>query len=202
LPILCDALAKKFSYFKYVISLYGYPPFFERPNNFASLVQIILEQQVSLASARATYNKLKQTVNVVTPIAILNTPIETIKACGVTKQKTSYLINLANAIQNKDLVLKDLPQCSNQTIIAKLTNIKGIGSWTAQVYLIMILHRQNIFSLGDIALVNSCKQLLQLPKQTTKAEIEAITKQWQPYKTIAAFLLWWFYINERKITWQ
>lgn len=202
LPILCDKLAKEFPYFKEVIQLYGYPPFFGRPNNFASLVQIILEQQVSLASARATYKKLKQTLKQVTPKSILQTPIETLKSCGITKQKTSYIINTANAINSKDLVLKNLEKCNNDEVIAKLITIKGIGFWTAEVYLIMILHRQNIFALGDIALINSCKQLLQLPKQTTTAEIEAITIQWQPYKTIAAFLLWWYYINERNIIWQ
>lgn len=202
LPTLCNQIAKQFPYFKQVIKQYGYPPFFERPNNFASLVQIILEQQVSLASARATYKKLKQTIKTVTPTSILKTEIEVLKSCGVTKQKTSYIVNLAHAINNKELVLTDLPNYSNQDVIVLLTKIKGIGMWTAQVYLIMILHRQNIFALGDIALLNSCKQLLQLPKKTTIEEIEKITQEWQPYKTIAAFLLWWFYINERELKWK
>lgn len=102
LPILCNTLGNQFPYFSQVINQYGYPPFFGRPNNFASLVQIILEQQVSLVSARATYKKLKQTLKIVTPTSILQAPIEIIKSCGVTKQKTSYIINTANAIVNKN----------------------------------------------------------------------------------------------------
>lgn len=202
LPKLCHKLAKQFPYFKQVLQLYGYPPFFSRPNSFASLVQLILEQQVSLASARATYKKLKETIKTITPSTILKTPIETIKACGVTKQKASYIVNVANAIYKKELVLKQLESQTNEQVVASLTAIKGIGNWTAQVYLIMILHRQNVFAMGDIALINSCKHLLQLPKQTTKDEIEEMTKTWEPLKTIAAFMLWWFYINERKIVWK
>ena len=88
---------------------------------------------------------------------------------------------------------------SEDEIRAKLIAIKGIGHWTIDVYLMMVLHRSDLFPLGDIALVNSMKDVKALPKATSKEELEAIAAKWKPYRTIAAFLLWHAYINKRKL---
>lgn len=197
----CQLLANNFPFFQKVIDTYGYPPLFGRSISFETLVQIILEQQVSLASARAAYLKLVEKVKVVTPEIILQQTNEDLRACYFTRQKTTYVKHLAQTILSGDLNLKKLITCSDDEARIILKQVKGIGDWTADVFLMMALHRNDCFPLGDVALITSTKDLLQLPATTTKAEIEEIANQWKPYRTLAAFMLWWFYINKRNIKW-
>lgn len=197
----CQLLANDFNYFQKVIENYGYPPLFGRSISFETLVQIILEQQVSLASARAAYLKLVEKVNVVTPEIILQQTNEDLRACYFTRQKTTYVKHLAQTILSGDLNLKKLINCSDDEARIILKQVKGIGDWTADVFLMMALHRSDCFPLGDVALITSVKELLQLPSHTTKTEIEEIANNWKPYRTLAAFMLWWFYINKRNIKW-
>lgn len=197
----CQLLANNFPCFQKVIDTYGYPPLFGRSISFGTLVQIILEQQVSLASARAAYLKLVEKVKVVTPEIILQQTNEDLRACYFTRQKTTYVKHLAKEIVDGHLNLKQLSRLSNEEAKNKLKQVKGIGDWTADVFLMMALHRNDCFPLGDVALITSTKDLLQLPATTTKAEIEEIANQWKPYRTLAAFMLWWFYINKRNIKW-
>lgn len=197
----CQLLANDFNYFQKVIDTYGYPPLSGRSISFETLVQIILEQQVSLASARAAYLKLVEKVNIVTPEIILQQTNEDLRACYFTRQKTTYVKHLAQTILSGDLNLKKLITCSDDEARIILKQVKGIGDWTADVFLMMALHRNDCFPLGDVALLTSVKELLQLPLHTTKTEIEEIANQWKPYRTLAAFMLWWFYINKRNIKW-
>lgn len=197
----CQLLANDFNYFQKVIENYGYPPLFGRSISFETLVQIILEQQVSLASARAAFLKLVEKVNVVTPEIILQQTNEDLRACYFTRQKTIYVKHLAQTILSGDLNLKKLITCSDDEARIILKQVKGIGDWTADVFLMMALHRSDCFPLGDVALITSVKELLQLPLHTTKTEIEEIANNWKPYRTLAAFMLWWFYINKRNIKW-
>lgn len=197
----CQLLANNFPFFQKVIDTYGYPPLFGRSISFETLVQIILEQQVSLASARAAYLKLVEKVKVVTPEIILQQTNEDLRACYFTRQKTTYVKHLAQTILSGDLNLKKLINCSDDEARIILKQVKGIGDWTADVFLMMALHRNDCFPLGDVALLTSVKELLQLPLHTTKTEIEEIANNWKPYRTLAAFMLWWFYINKRNIKW-
>lgn len=198
----CDSLIKQHSYFKQVIEAYDYPPLFGRSISFETLVQIILEQQVSLASAKAAYVKLVEKIGNVTPQKILAISNEDLRACYFTRQKTTYVKHLAKAIVDGHLNLKKLAALNNEAAKHNLKQVKGIGDWTADVFLMMALHRNDCFPLGDVALITSTKDLLQLPANTTKSQIEEIANRWQPYRTLAAFMLWWFYINKRKIKWQ
>ena len=196
---ICDRLAKKDKSLAQVISDYGYPPLWHRPEGFATLVHIILEQQVSLASARAAYDQLKSKVGKISPKKVLALTDEELKACYFSRQKTIYVRHLASAIVNKELDLHSLAQLSNEEIRAELIAINGIGHWTVEVYLMMVLHRCDLFPMGDIALLNSLKEIKGLPKATSKEEIEKIASRWKPYRTIAAFLLWHSYIQRRKM---
>ena len=196
---LCDKLARKDKDLAQIIKQYGYPPLWLRPEGFATLVHIILEQQVSLASARAAYDMLRKKIGTITPKKVIALTDEELKGCYFSRQKIVYIRHLASALINKELDLRSFPNMSEVEIRAKLIAIKGIGHWTIDVYLMMVLHRSDLFPLGDIALVNSLKEIKALPKATSKEQLEAIATKWKPYRTIAAFLLWHAYINKKKL---
>lgn len=196
---ICDVLAAKDKALATIIHDYGYPPFWHRPGGFATLIHIILEQQVSLASARAAYDKLKLKIGTITPKKLLALTDGELKDCYFSRQKIIYARHLAAAIVNKDLNLRSLPDLSNEDIRAKLIAIKGIGHWTIEVYLMMVLHRSDLFPPGDIALLNSLKDIKGLPRSATKEHMTRIAARWKPYRTVAAFLLWHAYISKRNI---
>lgn len=198
LPLLCDQLAKKDAQLKSIITQYGYPPFWSRPATFASLILFILEQQVSLASAKAAFDKLQATIGTVTPQKVLQLSDAELKACYFSRQKTVYARCLAEAIISKQVNLKKLATASNEEVRNTLIQVKGIGNWTVDVYLMMVLQRCDLFPSGDIALINSAKEVLQLPPQTTKEAVLTIAQKWVPYRTIAAYLLWHAYLCKRK----
>ena len=193
----CTKLAKVDTDLKHIIYTHGYPPLWKRKNGFETLIHIILEQQVSLASAKAALNKLKEKIGTVTPHKILSLPDAELKACYFSRQKIIYARHLSQAIISKQLSLKKLALSSDDIVRAELKKIKGIGDWTVDVYLMMVLQRTDLFPLGDIALVNSMKEVKNLSKHTTKDELLLLAENWKPYRTIAAFILWHSYLCKR-----
>lgn len=194
----CDALAAEHSLFAGIIERYGYPPFWSREPSFETLIHIILEQQVSLASALAAFTKLKQALPVVTPALFLSLSDDDLKNCYFSRQKTGYARHLAACMLDGSLNLDELVLCSNETISSALQKVKGIGHWTANIFLMMSLHRADIFPSNDIALNSSIKHELQLPPHTSKEALLAIAADWKPYRTIAAYLLWHAYLSRKK----
>lgn len=194
----CNILAKRDKHLRHIIDTYSYPPVWKRKQSFETLIHIILEQQVSLASAKAALNKLKEKIGTVTPKKVLSLTDEELKACYFSRQKTVYARQLAEAILNKQLNLKKLSFSPDDIIRAELKKIKGIGDWTIDVYLMMVLQRTDLFPLGDIALVNSLKETKNLHRQITKEELLIIADKWKPYRTVAAFILWHSYLCKRK----
>ena len=170
-----------------------------RKQGFETLILTILEQQVSLAAAFAAYKKLKTKIGTVTPAKILAMSNDELRECYFTRQKQVYAKELATAVESKQLQLKKFPGMSDEEIRSQLTSVKGIGNWTADVYLMHALQRTDLFPLGDIALVNSLKENKQLYPQISKEELLEIAEPWRPYRTIAAFILWHAYIKKRNI---
>jgi DNA-3-methyladenine glycosylase II len=170
-----------------------------RPATFQSLILFILEQQVSLASAYAAFKKLKQKIGFVTPVKILALSDEDLRACYFSRQKIIYARELARAVKSKRLQLKEISVAHEDEIRFELKKIKGIGDWTVDVYLMHALQRTDLFPLGDIALVNSLKEIKQLPKNITKEEMLAIAEPWRPYRTVASMILWHAYIQRKGI---
>lgn len=197
--MICDKLAKKDKFLRGILREHGHPPMWSRPASFQSLVLTILEQQVSLASAYAAFKKLRQKIGYVTPAKILAMSDEEMRACYFSRQKIVYTRELARAILNKQINLRKLNNGTDEEIRATLKQIKGIGDWTVDVYLMHALQRCDLFPLGDIALVNSMKDTLQLDPGITKDEMLAIAESWRPYRTIAAMILWHRYIQRRGI---
>ena len=196
---ICDQLAERDDDFAAIISAHGYPPLWGRRQGFATLVHIILEQQVSLASARSAYNKLKEKIGTVTAAKILLLTDEDLKACYFSRQKIKYVRHLAEAVVNKQLVINKLPMLSNDEIREKLTKIKGIGNWTVDVYLMMVLHRCDLFPMGDIALVNGLRHIKKLSRESDASELIAHIDRWSPYRTVAAYLIWHEYIRRKNM---
>lgn len=196
---ICSKLAERDKHLRGIIKQYGYPPMWTRPATFQTLILTILEQQVSLASAYAAFKKLKENIGFVTPQKILLLSDAELKACYFSRQKIIYARELATSIQTKKLVLKKLSDQHEDDIRHELKKIKGIGDWTVDVFMMHSLQRTDLFPLGDIALVNSLKDVKQLPKHTSKEEILKIAESWRPYRTIAAMILWHAYIQKRRI---
>ena len=196
---LCRKLARQDADLENIIRQHGLPPMWIRPNTFQSLVLFILEQQVSLASAYAAFKKLKERIGVVTPVKILALSDEELRACYFSRQKIIYARELAKAVQSKQINLKKLSLLPDEEVRIELIKLKGIGHWTIDVYLMHALQRTDLFPLGDIALVNSLKEVKLLPKDISKEKMLAIAEPWRPYRTIASMILWHAYIQKRGI---
>jgi DNA-3-methyladenine glycosylase II len=196
---ICLKLARRDADLKNILQQYGHPPMWTRPASFQSLILFILEQQVSLASAYAAFKKLKEKIGFVTPSKILLLTDAELRACYFSRQKIIYARELATAIQSRKLVLKRLAHKQEDEIRHELKKIKGIGDWTVDVYLMHSLQRTDLFPLGDIALVNSLKEVKQLHPHISKEEMLEIAEPWRPFRTIAAMILWHAYIQKRGI---
>jgi DNA-3-methyladenine glycosylase II len=196
---ICDKLTRKDRHFSVILRQYGYPPVWTRKGNFQTLIHIILEQQVSLASARAALNKLKEKIGVIRPKKLLALSDQELKACYFSRQKIVYARCLANAIVSKQIILKSFPDHDDAEIRRQLKTIKGIGDWTVDVYLLFALQRTDIFPLGDLAMVNALKEVRQLSKETKQEDLLKLAERWRPYRSIATMLFWHYYIQKRGI---
>jgi DNA-3-methyladenine glycosylase II len=195
---LCNKLSKKDKDLRKITSLYGNPPMWVRENSFATLILTILEQQVSLASAFAAYQKLKEKIKLITPQNLLQLSDEELRQCYFSRQKINYARGLATALVNEEISLQQFEFEKDEMIRTKLKELKGIGDWTADIYLIHALRRMDIFPIGDLALVNALKEIKALPSTTTKEELIKISEPWKPYRSIATMMLWHFYIQKKK----
>jgi DNA-3-methyladenine glycosylase II len=195
---ICDQLALTDADFAHIIATYGYPPFWSRPNTFESLVHIILEQQVSLASALSALNKLRERIQEITPARVLLLTDAELRECYFSRQKTAYIKYLAEAIISGQIDLAAFEQMEDEDIRRQLTALKGIGNWTVDVYVMFALQHTDVFPVGDLAIVNAVKRLKALPKETTREELLIIAEQWKPYRTVASMLLWHYYLASPK----
>jgi DNA-3-methyladenine glycosylase II len=188
-----DYLLEKDTIFKSIIEQYGMPTIPKRPQGFETLVLLILEQQVSIDSAKATFLKIKAS-QAIAPEILLHLSDEEFRNLGVSRQKTSYIKALATAILNKELDLESLPAKTAHQVREELIKIKGIGNWTIDIYLMFCLQAPDLLPLGDIAVVNTIKELLDIHDKEAM-EIHAV--QWSPYRSYATYLLWHHYLKKR-----
>ena len=176
---------------------HGVPERWSRPPGFPSLVLLILEQQVSLASAAAAYDRVRARAGAMTPAALLATTSEQLREDGVSRQKDRYLRALATAVDSGDLDLDGLPELPDEVVIEGLTALPGIGPWTAQAYLLACLDRPDVWPVGDRALQVAVAERLGLADVPTGRELEALGEQWRPHRSTAARLLWHGYLSRR-----
>ena len=183
--------------FKHIVEKYGIPIFPKRPQGFETLVLLILEQQVSIDSAKATFLKLKAKALHFQPEFLLDISDEEYRNIGVSRQKASYIKALSHSIIHREIDLESLATKSAQQVREELIKIKGIGNWTIDVYLMFSLQAPDIIPLGDIAVVNTIKELLHIHD---KQEMENYVVKWSPYRSAATFLLWHYYLKKRNRT--
>ena len=157
-----EELAARDKTLAWILTTYGAPPMWARPTGFSTLVHIILEQQVSLKSAKAMLLRLQSAINPFRPERFVELGETHLRSLGVTRQKSAYLLHLSESILNDELSLIRLSRMSDDSVRMKLTRIKGIGSWSADVYLLMAMRRADIWPAGDLALAVAAKDLLSL----------------------------------------
>lgn len=178
-----------------VVERLGPPPLWNREPGFPTLIHIILEQQVSLASARSAFDRLNAVLTSVDPTSFLTLDDPTLREIGFSGQKTRYCRNLAEEILKSSLDLSLMPSLSDDEVCEELTKIKGIGPWTAQIYLLMVLGRPDIWPAGDLALAAAVRDLNGLAERPTPGELCTIAEKWRPFRSVAARLLWNHYLN-------
>lgn len=190
-------LAKQDEHFDAVLAEHGYPPLWDRPPSFGTLVHMVLEQQVSLASAQAAFDKLTEAAPDLTPQRFLKLSDAKLKSIGFSHQKTSYCRGIADSLLDGSLDLTALDKLSDDEAEAKLTALRGIGPWTACVYLMMVLLRPDVWPNGDRALAVGTQELFQLAEVPSYPELEEMARAWAPYRSVAARLIWHRYLKQR-----
>lgn len=191
-------LLSKNSIFREIIEKYGLPSIPKRPQGFETLVLLILEQQVSIDSAKATFLKIKN-YTICSPENMAVLTDEEFRNLGVSRQKTKYIKILSEAVLNKELDIENLAAKSATEVREELIKLKGIGNWTIDIYLMFCLQQPDLIPLGDIAIINTIKELFDIHD---KEEMKIYTEQWSPHRSYATYLLWHYYLNKRnrKIT--
>lgn len=195
----CRELASTYEIFAAVHDRYGTPPLWDREPGFATLLKIILEQQVSLASAKACFDKLEAHLGDVTPDLLLSLDDSTLKTIGFSRQKTSYARHLSEAILERRIDLKSLHLLDDIAVKAELIKLKGIGEWTSDIYLLMALLRPDVMPRGDIALHEAYRRLANLDHRPSSDEFIELAKRWSPHRSTAARLLWHYYLSEKAV---
>lgn len=177
---------------------HGDPPLWRRAAGFPTLAHIILEQQVSLKSAKAMLVRLETKIQPFTPERFLELGDSYLRSLGITRQKSAYLLHLANSIVSGELSFVKLARMSDEDARVVLTRIKGIGSWSADVYLLMAMRRADIWPAGDLALAVAMKELKGLAHRPGPDELEKLAEQWRPHRAVAARMLWQYYLATKR----
>ena len=195
LPVALADLTARDDRLARIVADYGPPPLWAREPGFPTLLHIILEQQVSLASAKAAFDRLLAIASPLTPERFLELDDVTLKAVGFSRQKTRYGRELAAAIRSGGLDLDALDLLNDEAVRAELTKVVGIGRWTSDIYLLMALGRPDAWPAGDLALATAARHALGLASTPGTAELAAIGEAWRPWRAVAARVLWHFYLS-------
>ncbi len=178
-----------------IVRRYGAPPMWARPSGYPTLIRIILEQQVSLSSARAAYDRLEEAIGEITPANFLRLDDAELKTVGFSRQKTRYGRLLAEEILDGSFNIDALGDIPDDEARARLVKLKGIGRWSADIYLLMALRRPDIWPHGDLALVRAVTRIKGLNKTPTHKEWDEIGEAWRPWRSVAARLAWFDYLG-------
>jgi DNA-3-methyladenine glycosylase II len=190
-----DAVAYQDPDLAAIVEQFGPPPLWAREAGFPTLVHIILEQQVSLASARAAFDRLRAQVSPLTPGRFLTLDDVTLKSAGFSRQKAGYTRHLAQALIDRRLDLDALAEMDDTDVRANLTELKGIGPWSADIYLLMALLRPDVWPASDLALAVAVREVKRLPSLPSAADLESIGATWRPWRAVAARILWHHYLS-------
>lgn len=193
----CRLLAEEDEHIGAIVGRWGIPEFWHRSPGFQTLTLLILEQQVSLESGAAMYRRLTDSMGSLTPEAMLAVGYDHLLSLGVTRQKSRYLIDLADAIYEGAFDLEDLDAERVEVARARLMALRGVGAWTADAYLLSALRRPDMWPVGDRALQVGAGEVLGLSNPASESELEVIAEPWRPVRAAAARLIWHDYLSSR-----
>ena len=199
-PALAKAvreLARAEPRFAHIVKRHGPPPLWPREPGFETLVLLMLEQQVSLAQARAMYARIATAIGSVTAANVLQLGEVGLRALGVTRQKSAYLAALATQLEGKSIDLEAIAMLPDDDASAALDALHGVGPWTAHCYLLFALRRADVFPAADLALMESVRQLWRLRARSSSEALARRARAWRPHRAVAARLLWHHYLSER-----
>jgi DNA-3-methyladenine glycosylase II len=191
--VLCRAEPR----FAAIVKRHRLPPLWPREPGFATLALLMLEQQVSLAQARAMFARIDAAAGGVTPKRVLKLGEAGLRAIGVTRQKSAYLVALAADLEAGKLDLGRLAELPDDEAIAALDALHGVGPWTAHCYLLFALRRPDVFPDADLALMEAVRHLWNLRARPAPAVLAKRAAAWSPHRAVAARLLWHHYLCER-----
>ncbi|MEP7149746.1 MAG: DNA-3-methyladenine glycosylase 2 family protein [Acidobacteriota bacterium] len=197
LKLHSKTLASRCPHLGIVYERYGPPPLWNRAEGFQTLLQIILEQQVSLASAKACFDKLCRRVKDVNPKSLLKSSDSELKKDGFSRQKIAYARHLAEAVLERRIDFGGLRNQSDAEVKTELIKLRGVGEWTSDIYLLMAMLRPDVMPKGDVALHTAWHKLSGEARPTSD-EFLTIAERWKPYRSVAARMLWHFYLSERQ----
>jgi DNA-3-methyladenine glycosylase II len=197
LQLAIDTLRSRDTLLRQLADQFGMPPLWRRQQSFETLVHVVLEQKVSLSSAEAVMSRVKCLCPEMGPAAFLRVPELQLRNCGISERKVSYCQSIALAMVNDQLSLARLRRCTDEQVMEQLTAIRGIGPWTAGVYLLMAMRRPDAWASGDRALAVSLAESEGLPAVPTYAELDIRAESWRPHRSAAARLLWHAYLSRR-----
>jgi len=180
-----------------ILIAHGEPPMWRRTAGFPTLVHIILEQQVTLRSGRAMFDRLNASIQPFEPEYFLRKGESYLRGLGVTRQKSAYLIHLSSLIVRRELSLAKLSRMNDEEARTALMQVKGIGLWSADVYLLMAMRRADIWPSGDLALAVAAKDLFGLKQRPSPNELELLAEEWRPHRAVAARMLWQYYLAKK-----
>lgn len=180
-----------------VVDRWGVPPLWARRPGFTTLLRIILEQQVSLASARTMYLRLHRHLGGITPTAVHRCGVDGLRAIGFTRQKAAYCHGLAVELVEARLDLRRLKRLDDEAVRARLTALRGVGPWSADIYLLMALGRADVWPPGDIALLQAMQEVKRLRTRPSFERARRIAARWAPWRSVASRILWHHYLSRR-----
>ena len=197
LAIIASDLATRDKELASIFKRHGPPPLWRRATGFSTLVHIILEQQVSLRSGKAMFDRLNAAIDPFNPEEFVDRGENYLRSLGVTRQKSAYLVHLASLIVEGELNLALLSRMHDHEARIALMRVKGIGSWSADVYLLMAMRRADIWPAGDLALAVAAQDLMGLKIRPTPEELESLAERWRPHRAVAARMLWQYYLAKK-----
>ena len=173
-----------------IIALYPSETMINYHDAFLTLVKAIIGQQISVSAANAINQRVESLLGEITPENYLETDPQLLRQCGLSRQKIAYITNITQGFKDGILTPQTWSDMTDKAVIAQLTSIKGIGPWTAQMFLIFHLHRRDIFPMADLGLINAIQLHYGGEKSLSKGEIKELSQGWKPYRTVATWYLW------------
>ena len=191
-----EALSQYDPDFARAYSLCGVPPVRSQLGGFEGLVNMIISQQISIHAAKSIRDRLRNAVPDLSAERVLNLKDEDLKAIGLSRPKQAYIRSLAETVQGGGLDFSAFDDMEDEAIVKALTAVKGIGRWTAEIYLLFVLERPDVFPAADLALQASFARLKGLDERPNEKEIRGLVETWRPWRSAGARFLWHHYRHD------